>query len=178
MFHIRWHKKFNCYYGNEFATKIAHNIDLALKEIFDHTRNHHYHASGKFKGIPVLNSEFYKNLPAYSVTDAYSNDSEVSAVNRVMYKIIDTKQRNGFVLKNQIPLYPLKACDPQINSPPNIINASDTAEDYPTGCVEEFGGSSQTDTYMSTDRQLMGNIIVLNPMSPQSDYNKKSLTIF
>ena len=49
LFHIRWHKDINYYYSNEFSRKIAHNTDMALKELLEYTRANHYTQSDKKK---------------------------------------------------------------------------------------------------------------------------------
>ena len=58
LFHIRWHKDFNYYYGNAFSRKIARNTDIALKELFEYTRANHYTQSVIYKVIPIINSRF------------------------------------------------------------------------------------------------------------------------
>ena len=58
LFHIRCHKSFNYYYGNAFSTSIAPDTNTAINEMLNETRSNHYHASGKYKGIPLHNSIF------------------------------------------------------------------------------------------------------------------------
>ena len=73
-----------------------------------------------------------------------------------MSNIIDETKRNGYVLKNQISLYPA-ATSPTEISDSIIINDTEVTDDFSNECVEEFGGLLQTDTHMSTERLAFGN---------------------
>jgi len=62
-----------------------------------------------------------KNLPPFSMSDLTSANVETNAVKNIMSNIIEVTQRNGYVLKNQIPLYPAATSQREI-SDSNIIN--------------------------------------------------------
>ena len=71
LFHIRWHKDFNYHHGNSLSRNIARNTDTVLRELLVYTRANHYTQSGKYKGIPMMDSEFMKNLPPFSMSDLH-----------------------------------------------------------------------------------------------------------
>ena len=80
------------------------------------------------------------------------------------------------MLKNQIPLYPA-ATSPREISDSNIINDTEVHDVFLDECVEEFGGLSQTDTHMSTERLAFGNVEQPDVL-PMSDYYKRALPVF
>ena len=176
LFHIRWHKDFNYYHGNSFSRNIARNTDTALRELLVYTRANHYTQSGKYKGIPMMDSEFMKDLPPFSMSDLTSDDVETNAVKNLMSNIIHATERNGYVLKNQLPLYPAAPIHREM-SDSNIINDTEANNVFLDDCVDEFGGLSQTDTHMSTERLAFGNVEKPDVL-PRSDYYKRALPIF
>ena len=94
-----------------------------------------------------------------------------------MLNIIDESDRKGYVLKNQISLYPA-ATSPTEISGSIIINDTEVTDDFYNERVEEFGGLSQTDTHMSTERLAFGNVNEPNIVLPTSDYYKRALPVF
>ena len=176
LFHVRWHKDYNYYHGNSFSRQIACNTDTALRELLLYTRANHYTQSGKYKGIPMMDSEFMKDLPPFSMSDLTSDDVETNAVKNLMSNIIHATERNGYVLKNQLPLYPAALIHREM-SDSNIINDTEANNVFLDDCVDEFGGLSQTDTHMSTERLAFGNVEKPDVL-PRSDYYKRALPIF
>ena len=150
---------------------------MALKELLVYTPANHYTQSGKYKGISIMDFQFIKNLPPFSIYDLTSGNVETIAVKDLMLNIIDETKRNGYVLKNQIPLYPA-ATSPTEISDSIIINDTEVHDGFPNECVEEFGGLSQTDTHMSTERLAFGNVNEPNILLPTSDYYKRALPVF
>ena len=93
-----------------------------------------------------------------------------------MSNIIDATERNGYVLKNQIPLYRAAPSQREI-SDSNIINDTEVNDVFLDECVEEFEGLSQTDTHMSTERLAFGNVEQPNVVL-MSEYYKRALPVF
>lgn len=65
LFHIRWHKYFNCYYGNAFATIFAPETDRVLTKIMNKRHSAHYHESGKYKGVTLRNSNLFSGITRF-----------------------------------------------------------------------------------------------------------------
>ena len=68
-----------------------------------------------------MDSEFMKDLPPFSMSDLTSENVETNAVRNLMSNIIHATERNGYVLKNQLPLYPAAPIEREM-SDANIIN--------------------------------------------------------
>ena len=61
MFHIRWHKMYNYYHGNNFGSKLATNSTHSINKIVTLTRNKCFRESGSYKGVYINDTEFLNN---------------------------------------------------------------------------------------------------------------------
>ena len=95
---------------------------MALKNLLGYTRANHYTQSVKYKGIPIIDSQFFKNLPLFSIYDLTSANVESIAVKSLMFNIIDETKINGYLLQNQIPLYPAVTSPREISDSIHINN--------------------------------------------------------
>ena len=93
-----------------------------------------------------------------------------------MLNIIDETSRNGYVLKNQISLYPVAKNSAEISDSISIYRTEAT-EGFSNEYVEEFGGLSQTDTHMSTEWLASRNVNQPNILLPTSVYHKIALPV-
>ena len=123
MFHIRWHKSFNYYYGNVFSTSIAPETNQAINDMLNETRSNHYHASGKYKGILLSNSTFLSELPVF-IHERHDKDLVQLAIIDLMQSILLHTHDKCPVLKDSIPLhYQNNNNDSNVES--DIINNND-----------------------------------------------------
>jgi len=176
LFHIRWHKSFNYFYGNSFSPNIAPRTNDILNRVLDDTRATSYSDSGKYKGVPLMNSNFIKDLPVF-VHERLDKNIEEHSIIDLMIKILEHTNTHGPVLKDSIQL-----CDQTSNDESNtdciFINNGDESDDNIDGCTAHFGGSSQTETQLSTARLAIDNAAPMNEVIQTSSYYKLALPLF
>jgi len=171
LFHIRWHKSFNYYYGNEFASKIAPDTDRVLKTMLDDTREHHYRESGKYKGVPLSNSQFINDLPEF-FHERLNKSYDDNAIIDLMHSILLYTNTKGPLVKNSIQLQDDNNED-MIDNEANdddFITHEDDSDDSMNVLTTNFGGSSQTETQLSTARVAISNAPNTNEYMETSVY--------
>ena len=98
LFHIRWHKSFNYFYGNSFSPNIAPRTNDILNRALDESRATSYSDSGKYKGVPLMNLKFIKDLPVF-VHERLDKNIEEHSIIDLMIKILEHTNKQGPVLK-------------------------------------------------------------------------------
>ena len=175
-FHIRWHKSFNYYYGNAFSKSIAPCTNETLNKALDETRATSYRDSGTYKGVLMKNSKFINDLPEFC-NDSLNENIDDNAVVDLMKAILEHTDKHGPVLKDSIPLHSTTLEDESDNDSMfiNNDNESNVIIDH---CPVHFGGSSQTQTQLSTARLAIDNAPTMNMVIATSTYYKLALPMF
>ena len=178
LFHIRWHKSFNYYYGNGFASKIAPETNTAINDMLNETRSNHYRDSGKYKGVPLSNSTFLRELPEF-IHERIDKDINQHAIIDLMKSILLHTNEKGPVLKNSIPLHDQEVPDHDVcDIEDEFMNNPDDSNDNMCDCTTEFGGSSQTETQLSTARLAIDNAPNNNEVIEVSKYYQLAIPVY
>ena len=105
MFHIRWHKLFNFALSREYAKESLKNVEPILKQVLADTRENHFDHLGKYKGIPIISSQFYScidepKLPLPERAKFLLHHFEVSKVSpKLAGSYTEDKFKNGTLLQ-------------------------------------------------------------------------------
>ena len=93
MFHLRWFKCFNYYYGQKFAADIAPATLAALERLLQDTRASQYHEhSGIYKGVNMKDSPFINTIAKFqnlNTADAI-NDCVMSNMQFIVQHTVTT----------------------------------------------------------------------------------------
>ena len=122
------------------------------------TRAHHFRDSCKSKGVPLMNSKFMMDLPDF-FHEQLDKDYDENTVIDLMQSILSHTSTKGPVVKNSIQLQDYHK-EQDINNEANeadFITNEDDSEDSMDVCTTNFGGSSQTETQLSTARLAISN---------------------
>ena len=98
LFHIRLYKYFSYYYAHNVASKISPQTNKALNIMLHETRSSHYHASGKYRGVPLKNSKFTLGLPEF-VHERFDKGLNAHSIIDLMTSILKHINEKGPVLK-------------------------------------------------------------------------------
>ena len=71
--------------------------------MLDETRSSHYRASGKYRGVPLRNSNVMLGLPEFG-HERFDKDLNAYSIIDLMRSILKHTNEKGPVLKNNIPL--------------------------------------------------------------------------
>ena len=97
------------------------------------TRSNHYRASGKYKGVPLSNSLFLRELPTF-IHERYETDVGQNAIIDLMQSILLHTHDKGPVIKDSIPLhYQNNNDDSYVES--DIMNNNDDSNDIIGECT-------------------------------------------
>ena len=121
--------------------------------MLDETCLSHYRARGKYKSVPLRNSRFMLGLPEF-VHERFDKNLIAHSTIDLMTSILEHTSEKGPVLKNIIPLFD---DNNESLSDALIINNSEESENSKDECTTHFGGSSQTEAQLSTDRLAITN---------------------
>lgn len=168
MFHIRWHKMYNYYHGNNFGIKLATNSILTIDEIVSWTKDNCYRQSGSYKGVYVQQSDFFKDLLDF---DSLKANSDILVYN-LMTKIIGENTRGNPVLKDSIPLN----CIEEMNAVTEYDDVHPTM-DMNIDQMDHMGGSSQVECQLSQHREETNNNIE-SYVSHRNTYYQVALPLF
>ena len=94
LFHIRWHKSFNYLYENLFSPNIAPRINDILNRALDDIRATSYSDSSKYKGVPIMISNFIKDLPEFVHDCLDKNIGEHSIIDLLIKILEHTKKQD------------------------------------------------------------------------------------
>ena len=94
-----------------------------------------------------------------------------------MQSILLHTHEKGPVLKDRIPFY-YQNNNNDSNVESDIMNNNDNSNDIMSECTTEFGGSSQTETQLSTARLAIDNAPEYNEIIEISSYFKLALPVF
>ena len=95
----------------------------------------------------------------------------------LMHSIFRHTHDTGPVLKDSIPLHDQND-NHDNNVEPFIMNNDDESNDIMCDCTTAFGGSSQTETQLSTARLAIDNAPKCNEIIETSSYYKHALPVF
>ena len=168
MFHIRWHKLFNYYHGNNYGMKLAEHSTATINHTVLWTRENCFRDSGSYKGVYVKDTLFFQQLPDFN---SIKTDMD-NLVPHLMTKIVNQTQRGQPVIKDSIPFDVL-------NSTFEITEIDDDASFQ---CVENdeidnIGGFSQAECFLSQQREDNDNSAVKHG-TERNTYYKEALPLF
>ena len=127
-----------------------------------------YHPSGKYKGIPVKDSMFYKQLLVFVPSLNDDTGQVLNLILRIKYQTNDGKS----VFRNILSFNPndsVRSNDKDLILPFHV----DESEMKPAS----FGGSSDMHDHLSQDRAAMDDNLNV-PSTPTGRYYKEALLLF
>ena len=169
MFHIRWHKMFNYYHGNNFGSKLATNSTHSINKIVTLTRNKCFRESGSYKGVYINDTAFFKQLPNF---DSMKTNDNILVPN-LMTKILTQTKRGVPVIKDSIQLDVTETLM-EIN---DFDDANFIAVDLHSDVMTNMGGSSQVQCHLSQQNEDNDNDIETNNIQRNTHY-KDALPLF
>lgn len=124
----------------------------------------------------MKDSKFILDLPEF-FNDRLNKDTYENSVADLMVVILEHTDKHGPVVKDIIPLSIIMSeneCDNDSMS----INNENESNDIMDHCPVHFGGSSQTQTQLSTARLAIDNASTMNKVIATSNYYKYALPMF
>jgi hypothetical protein len=170
LFHIRWYKTFNYYYGQSFAKDIAPATLDAVEDSLDEVRNTQYHEhSGYYKGVDIKTSLFYTENKSFDPPQSSYHDHIMKKMDDIMtYSVTQGPAIKG----SFVPFTELMTVDTEsnlINHHDESINgfSDDSSEINTTGnnhdnTVQGIVSSSQVEVSLSQTRQNADDTPVLH----------------
>ena len=151
MFHTRWHKLYNYYYGTEYGAYAAKETVHVSQSLLKVTRENSYNDPGKFKSIYVIGSRFHNNLPPYSA-EAWQINNNLTM--DLMKRIVNHTGNKGPVIKNTTTL----SHETMIDEGEFDIISNDIGH-YDPFQPATFGGSSEVDVSLYQTRIELESIV-------------------
>ena len=141
MFHIRWHKMFNYYHGNNYGTKLATCSTQSIHNIVLWTRNNCFRQSGSYKGVYVKDTVIFNEFPDF---DSMKTNNDILVPN-VMTKILNQTNRGKPVIKDSIQVDVIE----NLFEGNQIEDDNSVSDDLDLDEMNNIGGSSQVQCYLS-----------------------------